>query len=377
MSKQIQVYLVPGFFGFTSLGTYSYFFRVGETLTQYLKEKHQLDVELVRCATQATSSIHRRAQVLLEEVKQRGGMTADSIHFIGHSTGGLDMRLLLSPGVQLTGTGDEDVIASKTKSAISISTPHYGTPLAGFFTTMQGRHILQLITTLAHHKAGRRSIFLISKLIALAARLDDWTGRDQTFLDHLVRRLLNHVTLEADDPIWTFLETMKRDQGAILQLTPESMHLYNAAVIDRVSIDYSCIVNAAPPPTIKTAARETRSPAAAFSISLFAFLHTVTAREHVSYRYPTMNDDTRASIERMLSFPISPKSNDGISPLFSQIHGDVLYAAAADHLDIVGQFTGAGNERFTDWLVSGAPFDETQFRQVWQHAGDRIAAAER
>lgn len=376
MSKRIQVYLIPGFFGFTSLGAYSYFFRVGETLQQYLKEQYSLDVELVRCATRATSSIHRRAQSLLKEVEQNGGMEADSLHFIGHSTGGLDMRLLLSPGVQITEDGTENRVVEKTKSAISISTPHFGTPLASFFTTMQGRHILQLLTTLAHNKAGRRSIFLLSKAIGMVARADDWMGRDQTFLDHLVNRLLKHVTLDPSDPIWSFLETMKNDQGAILQLTPESMDLFNAAVTNQPGIDYSCVVTAVSAPRPKTFVSEATSPGAAFSVSLFGMLHTITGREHASYRYPDPPEDVLSKVQSLLDFTISRHSNDGIAPLYSQLHGKLLHAVCSDHLDIVGQFDGAANQRFTDWLVSGARFDQSQFERVWHTVADEIASLE-
>ncbi|MBN2716336.1 MAG: hypothetical protein JXX14_10815 [Deltaproteobacteria bacterium] len=372
MTKPIQIYLIPGFFGFSSLGDYSYFFRVSDTLSQYLKQQYNVDAQLIRCATKATSSIHRRAQALAEEVVQNGGLDADSIHLIGHSTGGLDMRLLLTPGVKLFDSGIENRIATLTQTAFSISTPHHGTPLASFFTTMQGRHILQLITTLANNKAGRKSIFWISKLIALAARADDWLGRDQTFLDHLVRRLLQHVTVAPDDPIWEFLESMKLDQGAIIQLTPEAMHLYNAAVSDRENVRYFCVMNTVPPPEIKTLITESTSPTAALSMLLFSFLHTITGREHPNYKYPFLPDDIRQRLHADLNMPISPRNNDGISPLMSQYHGELIHVTKADHLDIVGQFDGAGNERFTDWLVSGAQFSESAFQAVWHRVADEI-----
>lgn len=373
MSKRIQIYLIPGFFGFSSLGAYSYFFRVGDTLQEYLKQSHNMDVEIIRCATKATSSINRRAQALVNEVVENGGLEADAIHFVGHSTGGLDMRLLLTPGIDLFEDGRELQIAQKTQTAISISAPHQGTPLAGFFTTMQGRHILQLITSLANNKAGRRSIFLLSKLISIVAKMDDWIGRDQTFLDHLVKRLLQHVTVDPHDPIWEFLESMKMDQGAIIQLTPESMHLFNSAVVKREGVHYCCIMNSVKPPDLNTMLSESTSPTAAMSLLLFTFLHTVTSQENPNYKYKFLPDDIRSRLENGLDMQITPRNNDGISPLMSQYHGELIHVTRADHLDIVGQFDRAGNERFTDWLVSGAQFDERTFQTVWQKVGDQIA----
>src|SRR5690606_22224444 len=83
-----HVYLVPGFFGFTSLGALNYFRRVGETLAGALVDR-DCDVQVVECATQPTGSLCRRAQRVIDRVVETGGLEADSLHFVGHSTGGL------------------------------------------------------------------------------------------------------------------------------------------------------------------------------------------------------------------------------------------------------------------------------------------------
>jgi triacylglycerol lipase len=190
-----------------------------------------------------------------------------------------------------------------------------------------------------------------------------------------VNRLLNHITLDADDPIWDFLKTMKIDQGAIIQLTPEALHLFNAAVTDRSGIAYSCVMSAVPTPNLKTLRTESVSPTAALSMLLFSFLHTIARREHPSYPYPELPGDIFQTLRTALDMPITPSCNDGISPLVSQHYGKLIHAVRADHLDIVGQFDGAGGELFTDWLVSGAQFGEKEFQTVWAKIGDEIAAA--
>ncbi len=43
-----------------------------------------------------------------------------------------------------------------------------------------------------------------------------------------------------------FLREVSSHQGAIMQLTPESMHLFNAAVTDREGLRYSLVLTAAP-----------------------------------------------------------------------------------------------------------------------------------
>jgi hypothetical protein len=62
-----------------------------------------------------------------------------------------------------------------------------------------------------------------------------------------------------------------------------------------------------------------------------------------------------------------PSDNDGMSPTLSQVWGEVVHVADADHLDVMGQYgdmTGPGIH--ADWLPSGSGFDAGQFSQLWQ-----------
>jgi triacylglycerol esterase/lipase EstA (alpha/beta hydrolase family) len=123
------VFLVPGFFGFTSVGAVSYFERVEQALDRALRRRG-VEARIIRCKTQPTASIPRRADALRRQVIRRGGLAAHELHFIGHSTGGLDVRMLLTPGVQISRGGSEERIGRLTKTAISVATPHQGTPEA-------------------------------------------------------------------------------------------------------------------------------------------------------------------------------------------------------------------------------------------------------
>jgi triacylglycerol esterase/lipase EstA (alpha/beta hydrolase family) len=153
-----QIYLVPGFFGFTALGAYNYFHRVAEILEHALR-KHQIDAQIIEVDTLPTGSIIRRSLRLLETVKKNGGLQQKHLHFIGHSTGGLDVRLLLTKGVKLLPDKEEAKIAKRTRTAISLATPHYGTPLANFFTRMNGRNLLYLLAVMATSGPGRYTIY--------------------------------------------------------------------------------------------------------------------------------------------------------------------------------------------------------------------------
>ena len=82
-----HLYLVPGFFGFSSVGAVSYFEDVERVLGAALRRRG-VDARIVGCRTQPTASIRRRAEALRLQVQRNGGLKAEALHFVGHSTGG-------------------------------------------------------------------------------------------------------------------------------------------------------------------------------------------------------------------------------------------------------------------------------------------------
>lgn len=369
-----QVFLVPGFFGFTSLGALNYFHRVKETLSDALQSRGAT-AEIIECRTQPTGSIASRADYLLQEVLDAGGLEADELHFVGHSTGGLDVRLLLTPDVRLREGEVEDRLAARVRNAISLSTPHFGTPLASFFTTLQGRNLLRFLTVMATSHQGRYAIFLAAQATRLLATVDDKLGRRNTLLDMLSAKLLDRVSVDRDDPLWDFLEQISLDQGAVIHLTPEGMDLFNAAVTDREGVRYTSAVSAAPPPAFGQAARSFESIERATTYAVFAVLHTLSSREHRAYPYPSPAQTQRAVLQAQLPFDLDAGTNDGVIPTLSQLYGELLEVVVADHLDVVGQFRNAGGDANADWLPSGSHFDEGRFQRLWGRVADVIAAA--
>jgi hypothetical protein len=370
-----KVYLVPGFFGFTSLGALSYFYGVRELLSEQLAAQG-IEAEVIECSTRPTASIPRRALWLLDDVTRTGGLEASSVHFVGHSTGGLDIRLLLTPGVQLSPDRREPTLAARTRSAITVATPHFGTPLAGFFTTVAGRQLLEALTIAATTTGGRYALYAAAQTALLVTKIDDWLGRRETFLDVWARRLLAQVSRERDHELWEFLRAVSQDQGAIIQLTPESMHLYNAAVVDHPDIPYSCVVTAAPPPPGQYEASQLLSLGRAGLAGAFTLLSTLASREHRHYRYPHPGSDLLDELAAQYRFQLSPQSNDGIVPVLSQIYGRVLTLVTADHLDVCGQYH-RDDDPHRDWLPSGSGYDDQRFRQTWEQVAREIAASTR
>ncbi|MDJ0850092.1 MAG: triacylglycerol lipase [Myxococcota bacterium] len=367
-----QVYLVPGFFGFSRLGGMNYFQSVGKVLREALA-RHGVEVEIVECRTKPTASIRHRADRLVDEVTERGGLEADELHFVGHSTGGLDARLLCSPGLRVRPDNIERRIIERTRSVVTVATPHHGTPLASFFMTILGRQLLEALTVLATSRGGRASLVAASQLVGLVASADQLLGRDSTILDSVAEDLTSYAA-DGREEIWTYLNDIASDQGAMVQLMPESIHLFNAAVTDHQAIRYSSLVAIAPPPPSRFGVGDLASPVRAALESVFTLLYTVTSRENPKYRYPDPDEDVLRPYRDALPFELGPRSNDGIVPTLSQIYGRVIDVVLADHLDVVGQFV-RDDLPHGDWLPSGSDFDWVRFEAVWDGVAREIAGA--
>jgi hypothetical protein len=363
------VFLVPGFFGFSSVGAVNYFEDVERSLGRAL-HRHGVEARIVRCMTQPTASIPRRADVLRRQVISNGGLRAQELHFVGHSTGGLDVRMLLTPGVKIASDNSEHRIARLTRTAISVATPHHGTPLANHFITVQGQTLLLVLSALATSGQGRGAILAAAKAIALVARLDDWLGRTEGPLDRIAENLLRKLRFDRRDPAWEYLAEIERDQGAVLQLTPEGIDLFDAAVADSPGIDYGCVVAGVPKPREAFKPKELLDPEYVVLRALFRLLHGLTATPHPRYPYPPPAKALQRQLDRGLGFKATPRISDGIVPTLSQLHGRLLHVARADHLDLVGHYTLASGGT-ANWLPSGAGFTPEGFDAVW----DAVAAA--
>ena len=365
-----QIYLVPGFFGFSRLGGLNYFQGVADALREALAQ-HRIDAEILECRTKPTASIRRRASRLLDEVRGGGGLEADELYFIGHSTGGLDARLATTPGVRLRPDTLELRIEERTRSVITVATPHFGTPLASFFTTILGRQLLELLAALATSRGGRAGLIGSAQLIGLLARAEELAGREGTFLAFLTRTVLDRAT-DAGDDLWTYLREMGSDQGALVQLMPEAMHLFNASVTEDEAIHYGSLLTIAPPPPAAYGGDNPLSLGRAALASAFSFLYALTAREHRQYPYPDPAEEISLRHRSDVPLPLDAGSNDGIVPTLSQIHGHVIDLVVADHLDIVGQFDRE-DLRHGDWLPSGSHFDRSRFERAWGAVAAEIA----
>ena len=67
-------------------------------------------------------------------------------------------------------------------------------------------------------------------------------------------------------------------------------------------------------------------------------------------------------------------ANDGVVPTRSQVWGDVIHAARADHHDVIGHFHAPRvDPPHYDWLTTGSGFDAAAFASVWNAVADFLA----
>jgi triacylglycerol lipase len=374
-----HVYLSPGMFGFGRLGSYHYFAHVERELkARFAAAGHELVAHVIEDLP--TASIRRRATRLALLVTETA--SDDPIHLLGHSTGGLDARLLASPA---TRSIPEATLAwlPRLRSVTTMNTPHYGTPLASFFTTSNGQHVLAALSllTFAGLSLGAQPLAAASVILGFMRGGDRMPFRIQA-LDRSVSSVVGLVDDVRSPEVRTFLAAIEHDQGAMLQLSPESMDLVVAGFEDRPGVVYQSTVSMAPSPKPRGWLQTIGHPWRAVSLSLFFALHRITAAYDERYPCAAMRDTTawagdanEAALAHLA--PAALEANDGVVPLRSQLWGTVVWAGLGDHLDVLGHYrddrdpeTVKPELRHRDWLTSGSEFGHAQFTALL----DAIAA---
>ncbi|HRI68430.1 MAG TPA: hypothetical protein PK156_29580 [Polyangium sp.] len=363
MASTAHIYLSPGMFGFARLASFDYFEHLVVALEERFRSRGR-KVSVHICDVHPTASICRRATKLARMIASTAGNDSAPIHIVGHSTGGLDARLVASPTGRLPGVSPSELAwLPRLASVTTMNTPHYGTPLAAFFATVSGQRLLYAISalTVTALKLGAPPLAATSALVAAFGRLS--IGNIE--LD-IINRSVDTVSKLLDEAssreLRMWLDLLREDQGAIVQLMPEAMDLFHAGVEDRPGVRYQSVATYAPQNAVQDWLSALRSPWAAMSAGIFTALYNLTAR--IDQRYPCAPADgvAQAKLKAMLGEVIEPGANDGVVPVTSQIWGDLIWVGKADHLDIVGHFPGPGGH--TDWLASGARFQRVRFDVV-------------
>ncbi|MEZ4440390.1 MAG: hypothetical protein R3B72_14940 [Polyangiaceae bacterium] len=364
-----RVYLAPGMFGFARLAAYDYFAHVQRAIeSRYRAAGRRVEVRVVE--VHPTASIRRRAGKLAQMLAHTAGTDDGPIHLLGHSTGGLDARLVASPTVHLDAVSNKQLgWLSRLRTVTTINTPHYGTPLATFFATAKGQQLLYATTalTVTALKLGAPPLATASALVAALGRTGESVGVELRLIDNLTDNVSRALDEAASRHLRMWLQRVRDDQGGVVQLMPEAMDLFQAGVEDRPEVRYRCVCSHAPPAKLRDWVRNLRSPWSAVSGTLFHLMWRVTAVQ--DERYPCAPPEgVEPLLAEWLGTVPDASASDGVVPLRSQIWGEPLWIGRGDHLDMVGHFPGPGDHN--DWMRSGADFDLARFDEVM----DRVVA---
>jgi hypothetical protein len=311
-------------FGFGRLASYDYFEHLERALSDALRKRGDETATWV-LDVPPTASVRRRAGKMAELVARTSDDDGEPVHIVGHSTGGVDARLVASPGARLPCDPSALEWLPRLASVTTLSTPHHGTPLASFFATVSGQRMLYALSALTFIALtlGSPPLAAASALVVAIGRIDRALGLDIRVLDKTTEALLRVLDEARSREVRAYLDAINQDDER-----------------------YPCAERSA-------------------------------------------GDETEAMLKRVFGRTPGARANDGVVPIRSQLWGKLVWAGYADHLDVLGHFDGSGrgrggDPRHVDWLRSGADFDRPRFEAMAEaiaegmiEAGRRMQSAER
>jgi triacylglycerol lipase len=357
-----QVFLVPGFFGFQTIAGLPYFGGVRELLRDRLAELgvrarvHALD-------TLPTASLENRARHLGERIAALVPNDDSPIHLVGHSTGGLDARVLLSPSA----LPELAPVRERVTSLTSISTPHRGTPLAEIFLRVEGQKLLRLIGLLSVYglRVAGRPLASALSLGRLLKRIDELVSLRESALDAVYQLLADPLSSDRVEPLERFFAAVRQDQSLLRQLRPQAMIGFETRVRANAKVRYASVMTRARPPGLRGPVEIGLDPVAQISHALYQGLYRLCATADPSSLATPDEVQRHALVERYGKVPTA-QANDGLVPTRSQLHGSVIHVARADHHDVIGYFDDRKHDPpHLDWVATGSGFRRPDFERLW------------
>tara|TARA_R110002096_G_scaffold171490_4_gene344508 strand:- start:139477 stop:140601 length:1125 start_codon:yes stop_codon:yes gene_type:complete len=367
-----DVFLIPGFFGFANFGEIKYFSHVGEVLTSaFSKRGHEVRIHFVK--TLPTASLAKRAAAVAEAIASLASDTS-SIHLVGHSTGGLDARLLTSPGVTLPCEHNIEAQAKRVASVVSVASPHHGTPLATLSEDVAGQQFLWAFSTLTMHglRLGSMPLPALLALASALPRIGNTDGPLLGILEQVYRHLLQDFDKDRRLQLEEFLDAAQGDQSLLSQLTPKGVREFDKKTSRRQTTRYGCVVTQARPPSLRSTVDIGLSPTGQAMYALYRALYQLAGGIRQSDLGTLSQADTQTLIDAYGKLPTT-RSNDSIVPTLSQVSGDIVHATWADHLDVIGHFSGPElTPRHYDWLSTQTHFSVQKFESLWNDIADYL-----
>jgi pimeloyl-ACP methyl ester carboxylesterase len=367
-----HVILVPGFFGFARFGELTYFNGVRAALEQSF-ERLGLSVSVTEVETLPTASIRWRAARVLETLLQVSQASDGPVHIIGHSTGGLDARLAVAPTASLP-TAAKLPDYRRVKTLGTVCCPHFGTPLATYFTRPWGRFQFRIVARylIFMLERGRLPLSLLLRVGRWVIRARDPFKKRLGTFDELYAKLLDDLTDERRLELVQFLRAISSDDALLFQLTPAGCDLLNACTAEP-QVRYGSVIARARPPAFGTWVRASWDLYAQIMYPLYALFHRICRRGERRF-IPEPVAPQREKLLALSSQAPSASDSDGVVPTDSQLWGSLIHVADGDHLDVVGQYGFRDGVSWAgDWLPSYSGFSRERFEALWDDVARFIA----
>lgn len=360
--RRAEVFLIPGFFGFQTIAGLPYFHGV-EPVLRAACAAQRIEAQVHALDTLPTASLEQRARYLAERIRERVADDETPIHLVGHSTGGLDAQVLVSPSLPDLDGGLRERVAS----LVSVSTPHQGTPLAEYFVKLEGQKLLRLLGLLSVHGlryAGRPLVTTVS-LGKLVSRIDELILLRESALDQLAVLLADPLSAERLRPLETFFDAVRADQSLLHQLRPAAMTGFADRVRPSPTVRYASVLTRARPPRLRGTVEIGLRPIAQITHLIYQGLYRLCARQDPRSFPAPDSEQTRALVERYGKVPDS-RANDGFVPTRSMVDAQVIHVGRGDHHDVIGYFDdGDHDPPHIDWVATGSGFRRPHFEALW------------
>ena len=254
--------MIPGLFGFDQLLETRYFGH----LEQELKKQFQtagiaLSIHII--APPPTASIRHRSRIIAKSLdkilsEEEPQEKTRPIYLLGHSTGGIDLRLLLSPAHELGLKNLELNFLPRVQALLCMNTPHYGTPLATYFASVSGSQLLYGLSfmTVLSLALGDPSIELLSLIPPKLSRIFFKTRgslnpsndpSEDALFEHSLDESMAHLPAifdsQARAQLRDYFKEMGLDRGALLQIGPEAMDLFQTSLTENPMVRYGSVVS--------------------------------------------------------------------------------------------------------------------------------------
>ena len=369
--RNLRVFLLPGFFGVPGMDPPGYFDHVHPILARSLAEGGAT-AEIFDLPRGPTASWRERARWAAQVIEDRA--PHGDLVLVGHSTGGLDARFLVSTGEDADGDERFARIARRVRAVVTVSTPHRGTPLASSFVDPSGEPLLRVMAQLASYisRGERPSDPIVTMLVEAMARLEAGEQVPRGAFEELHEELTPRAGPERRDPPGPDLEEDSGQPMSLPDLTPAAIESMIAVLRERRGVRAGSVVSRTRSSRLSNDARIGLDPYDRSLRILFRWLYRRTASMD---RVPDirLSEANRDTLEEVFTDLLTPTANDGVVPTYSQVWGEVIRAVWADHLDVLGYFHDPdATPPHVDWLSSGSPFNRADFRGLWDNVAQFI-----